>query len=303
MVDRRIQILGTVCHVGVDSAWHLRTTIYQPPSTTHHPAMRHVTSRQNPIVRTFRALAETTDPSGARLLLDGAHLIDEAQRAGLTFETAAILASRVEGDTEEGQIARDLDRRGIDVVIAREQVFAAISPVRSPSGIVAIAGRAPTTAAAVCRGTHAFVVGAVDVQDPGNMGAIVRVAEAGGATGVLGAGISASPFSWKAVRGSMGSVLRLPVAAGMEAEAALACMTDAGLRTVAAVPRGGLAPDGIDWTGSVGLLVGGEGPGLSDALVDRCDARVTIPMSPPVESLNVAVAAAILVYAARRQRL
>src|SRR6185436_20916592 len=101
------------------------------------------------------------------------------------------------------------------------------------------------------------------------------VAEAGGATGVLGAGISASPFSWKAVRGSMGSVLRLPVAAGMEAEAVLACMIDAGLRTVAAVPRDGLAPDDIDWTGSVGLLVGGEGPGLSDALVERCEARVT----------------------------
>ena len=265
--------------------------------------MRRVTSRQNPIVRTFRALAETADPSGARLLLDGAHLVDEAQRAGLTFESVAILASRLEGDTQEGLIAHDLDRRGIDVVIASEQIFAAISPVRSPSGIVAIAGRTPTTAAAVCRGTHAFVVGAVDVQDPGNMGAIVRVAEAGGATGVLGAGISASPFSWKAVRGSMGSVLRLPVAAGLEAEALRACMADAGLRTVAAVPRDGLAPDDIDWTVSVGLLVGGEGPGLSDALVDRCDARVTIPMSPPVESLNVAVAAAILIYAARRQRL
>jgi TrmH family RNA methyltransferase len=89
----------------------------------------------------------------------------------------------------------------------------------------------------------------------------------------------------------------------MEAEALRACMADAGLRTVAAVPRDGLAPDDIDWTVSVGLLVGGEGPGLSDALVGRCDARVTIPMSPPVESLNVAVAAAILIYAARRQRL
>ena len=265
--------------------------------------MRQITSRQNPIVRTFRALAETADPSGARLLLDGAHLVDEAQRAGLGFEVAAVLASRLDGETEEARIADDLNRRGVDVVVANDQVFAAMSPVRAPSGIVAIARRTPTTMAEICHAGQAFVVGAVDVQDPGNVGAIVRVAEAGGSTGVLVAGVSATPFSWKAVRGSMGSVLRLPVVAGIDAMDALACMTDAGLRTVAAVPRDGRTPDDIDWTGSVGLLVGGEGAGLSHALADRCDAQVTIPMSPAVESLNVAVAAAVLIYAARRQRL
>ena len=79
-------------------------------------------------------------------------------------------------------------------------------------------------------------------------------------------------------------------------------MKDAKLRTVAAVARGGDDPDAIDWTGSTGLLLGGEGPGLSDEVADACDARVTIPMAEPVESLNVAVAGAILIYAARRQR-
>lgn len=265
--------------------------------------MRHVTSRQNPIVRSFRALAETADPSGARLLLDGAHLVDEARRAGLGFEVAAVLASRLDAATEEARIADDLHHHGVDVVVANDQAFAAMSPVRAPSGIVAIARRTPTTVAEMCHRARAFVVGAVDVQDPGNVGAIVRVAEAGGSTGVLVAGVSATPFSWKAVRGSMGSVLRLPVVAGMDAADALACMTDAGLRTVAAVPRDGRAPEEIDWTGSVGLLVGGEGQGLPHALVDRCHTRVTIPMSPAVDSLNVAVAAAVLIYAARRQRL
>ncbi|HXH23895.1 MAG TPA: RNA methyltransferase, partial [Vicinamibacterales bacterium] len=110
------------------------------------------------------------------------------------------------------------------------------------------------------------------------------------------------PFSWKALRGSMGSTLRLPVVGGIEVEDALAAMRRARLRTVAAVARGGADPDAIDWTGGIGLLVGGEGPGLDDALVARCDRRVTIPMAPPVESLNVAVAAGVLVYAARRQR-
>ena len=79
-------------------------------------------------------------------------------------------------------------------------------------------------------------------------------------------------------------------------------MREAGLATVAAVARGGEDPDAVPWRGRVGLLLGGEGPGLTDALVAQCDRRVTIPMTAPVESLNVAAAGAILVYAARRQR-
>ena len=79
-------------------------------------------------------------------------------------------------------------------------------------------------------------------------------------------------------------------------------MNNAGITTVAAVPRGGRPPDVIDWTGPVGLWLGGEGPGLSDAIAERCRQQVTLPMAPPVESLNVAAAGAILIYAAQRWR-
>jgi TrmH family RNA methyltransferase len=143
---------------------------------------------------------------------------------------------------------------------------------------------------------------AVDVQDPGNVGALLRAAEAGGATGAFVSGTSANPFSWKALRGSMGSGLRLPVVGGITVETAIACMSTSGLRMIATVPRGGDTPENLDWRGRVGLLLGGEGPGLSDAVIARCSARVTIPMAPTVESLNVAVAGGILIYAARRQR-
>ena len=87
------------------------------------------------------------------------------------------------------------------------------------------------------------MLAAVDVQDPGNVGALIRAAEAGGATGAFVCGASASPFSWKALRGSMGSALRLPVVAGMTADAVMNCMAEAGLRMIAAVPRGGENPD------------------------------------------------------------
>jgi RNA methyltransferase, TrmH family len=261
-----------------------------------------VSSRQNPIVAAFRMLADEPDPTGARLLLDGAHLVNDARTSGLRFETVAVAASKLTSQTEEGLLALRLEREGIDVVETSDAVFDALSPVRSPSGIIAIAGRSPVTAPDICATPDAFVLAAMDVQEPGNVGALLRAAEAGGVTGAFICGISASPFSWKALRGSMGSVLRLPVVGGMTTHQALTVMRKSGMRMVAAVPRGGEDPDAIEWRGRTGLLLGGEGPGLTDEAIALCDARVTIPMAAEVESLNVAVAAGILVYAARRRR-
>jgi TrmH family RNA methyltransferase len=260
-----------------------------------------ISSRQNPLVREFRDLAATPDPSGARLLLDGIHLVREAQRAGAAIRVVAVATSKLERDSEEGEVARALAASGVEVVSASDQVLDAMSPVRTPSGIVAIAERAPVTPADICRGAR-FVLAAIDVQDPGNLGSLIRTAEAGGVSGVLVTGASANPFSWKAVRGSMGSVLRLPVAAAPSVEGVLTCMKKFGLHTVAAVPRDGVPPDQVRWGGKVGLLLGGEGPGLSADIIAASDERVSIPMAAPVESLNVAVAGALLVYAARSQR-
>lgn len=264
--------------------------------------MKTISSRQNPLVKTFRELARTPAADGTRLLLDGVHLVRDAMAAGAEFEAAAVTASRGDGHSEEARVAHALGAAGVDVAIVGEQAFAAISPARTPSGIAAIVRRAPISAQNICRKPEAFVVAAVDVQDPGNLGSLIRAAEAGGATGVLVCGASASAFSWKTVRGSMGSLLRLPVADGLTVDAAIAAMREARGRVVATAPRDGVSPDDVDWRGRVLLLLGGEGPGLSDAAVSSSDAVVTIPMSPPVESLNVAAAAAVLVYAARRQR-
>ena len=261
--------------------------------------MKTIASRHNPLVREFRDLASTPDP--ARLLLDGAHLVREAQHAGAAIRIVAVAASKLERDTEEGALARALATSGAEVVSASDQVLDAMSPVRTPAGIVAIAERTPVTPAEIC-GNAGFVLAAVDVQDPGNLGSLIRAAEAGGVTGVLVTGASAHPFSWKAVRGSMGSMLRLPVASAPSMDAVLSCMRKFGLHIVAAVPRDGIAPQHVRWTGKVGLLLGGEGPGLSTEVIASSDERVTIPMASPVESLNVAVAGGILVYAARQQR-
>jgi TrmH family RNA methyltransferase len=264
--------------------------------------MKTITSRQNPLVRGFRELAVAPDPVGRRLLLDGVHLVREAHDLGMRFEVVAIAATHATDGSEAAALARALARDRVEISSVSDAVMAAMSPVRTPSGIVAIARREPLDAAAVCSQPGALVVVAADVQDPGNLGALLRAAEAGGATGVLVCGVSANPFSWKALRGSMGSALRLPVATVRTPEAALELVQAAGLQAVASAPRAGLAPDAVDWRRASAVFLGGERIGLSASVVDRCDARVTIPMRPPVESLNVAVAAALLVYEARRQR-
>ena len=260
-----------------------------------------ISSRQNPIVRGFRDLARTPDSTGTRLLLDGVHLIRDAMAAGAEFESIAVASSRRDA-SEEADVARAAEVHGARVLTVSESVFAAMSPVRAPSGIVAIVRRTPVAAGAICAADDGLVLIAVDVQDSGNLGALIRAGEAGGAIGVLTCGASANPFSWKAVRGSMGSVIRLPVAAGLDVETAIRCIRTHDGSIVAAVPRHGQDPETVRWRGRVGLLVGGEGGGLTETVRAQADELVTIPMTPPVESLNVAVAAAILVYAARRQR-
>jgi len=261
-----------------------------------------ISSRQNALVRAYRELAQEPDSAGVRLLLDGAHLVREARDAALRFESVVVAASRLDQETEEGIIAESLEHAGVAVVAASDHVFEAISPVRTPSGIVAIAHHHSTTADAILEQARLFALVLVDVQDPGNLGSLMRVAEAGGVTGVVVAGESANPFSWKAVRGSMGSVLRVPVARSVSIDTVMQDIRKTNTKAIAAVPRDGWDPDAVDWSGRIALVLGGEGPGLSARVVAASDERVSIPMEAPVESLNVATSAAIIIYAARRAR-
>ena len=263
--------------------------------------MSAISSRHHPIVDAFRELAATPDPAGRRLLLDGVHLIRDAHDAGLDIELA-VLGAGLAQDTEETALAAMLKRVGVEVRHASTNVLNAISPVRTPSGLVAIARRDSVSLDNLVTAHEPLLLVAVDVQDPGNVGALVRAAEAAGASGVVCCGASASPFGWKALRGSMGSALRMQIVAGLEAGATLARLREAHIHIVAAVPRGGVDPDEVNWRGSVAAVIGGEGPGLAASLAAASDALTTIPMAPRVESLNVAVAGALLLYSARRQR-
>jgi TrmH family RNA methyltransferase len=178
--------------------------------------------------------------------------------------------------------------------------MAAISPAATPSGVVALARR-PRPRRIERRGDPLILV-AEGVQDPGNVGAMARAAEAAGASELVVSGASADPFGWKALRGSMGSAFRLPIGVCGSVADAIGRARTGGARVVALTVRQGKTLYDADLRGSVALVVGGEGAGLPADAVAAADEAVSIPMAPPVESLNVAVAAGIALYEAARQR-
>jgi TrmH family RNA methyltransferase len=259
--------------------------------------MERISSRQNPIVKRFRAL---TDPSAESLLLDGAHLLEEALASGVALDVVAVTDAMADGPA--GALARRAEREGARMVSVSESVMAAMSPVRQPSGVIAI-GRWPrATIEAALEQAPQMVLILSDVQDPGNVGAIIRAADACGATGIVVGEGTADPFGWKALRGSMGSVFHIPVATRQPLETAIRIVRDRGINLYAAVPRAGRPLPRCQLRRATAVLLGGEGAGLPSPLLDEADEWLTIPMHHSVESLNVATAAALIVYEAQRQR-
>ncbi len=261
--------------------------------------MDRISSRQNPVVKRFRELVRA-GADHEHVLLDGEHLVSEAIVSRVPLELVAISERHARGRLSG--LVTDLKRAGVKTLSVTDPVLAAISPVQHPSGIVGIARRQPASLDQVFHLAPQLVLLVGDVQDPGNIGAIVRTAEASGATGVVTSRGSADPFGWKALRGAMGSTFRLPVAARHDLAEVADRARRLGVRLLAAVPRGGTDLRRADLRAPCAILVGGEGPGLAPALVGTADEHLTIPMQPPVESFNVAIAAAIILYEASRQR-
>ena len=197
------------------------------------------------------------------------------------------------------QRARD---SGVPVHSLKEGVLEKIGTTRTPQPVLAVARWAPRPLGEIVSGAaDGFVVVAVDVADPGNLGTVLRSAEAAGAAGVVVAG-GVDIRNPKVVRASAGALFGVPVAEVDDARAALTALRSAGLRVYAAVARGGIAPDALDLAGGAALVVGNEARGLTADLAALVDGTVTIPMAGAAESLNVAMAATVLCFEAARQR-
>lgn len=255
-----------------------------------------ITSRQHPLVKEFRELAKGAGPS---MLLDGWHLLAEAAATGIVVDKIAVCGPPTR---DEQRILDRLQHAGAALVEVSSAVLNALSPVTAPTGVVASARTPHVATSAVLSPAPALVLAAAGLQDPGNVGAIIRSAAAAGATGVVLDELSADPWGWKALRASMGSAFHLPVCRSR----ALLSLVDewrrSGLTIIASVPRGGVEMYRHDFSRPTAVLLGGEGAGLASELMHAADARISIAMHGSIESLNAAVAAALLLYEAQRQR-
>ena len=250
------------------------------------PADEAVTSRSNPLVARLRALKSRADADLA--LVEGPKLLQEAVAAGIAIVEVAA--------------APDASVPAVPVPVRRvaADVLASLSEMETSQGVLAIARRPSFDEAALYRGVPLVLV-AAGVQNPGNLGGLLRTAEAAGATGAYLTDGCADPFSWKALRGSMGSAFRLPHVRRVDVFDVLDRLERRGL-TVAAAVAGGSPYDGVDLRGPVAILLGPEGAGLPAEVERRASVRMGVPMQGPVESLNVGVAAGVLLFEAARQR-
>ena len=249
-----------------------------------------ITSRQHPVVRRCRDLAARRDRDSGFVLLDGEHLIADAIAAAVRIDT--LLTA-----DESHPLAVEVAARGGTVFTVSPPVLSAASPVRTPSGVLAIAAWTPLQLSDVFDRRVSRYVGLVDVQDPGNAGAVIRCADAFGGVPVLALGSTADPGGWKALRGAMGSTFRIKVARG-STENGLTQARERRVAIAATVTSGGTSVLAIDWSQPTLVLLGSEGAGLENALVAAADYQLAIPMRPHVNSLNVSAAAAVILFQA-----
>ncbi len=265
--------------------------------------VRVVESKQNARLKELRR-ALVSAGSGERGLagIEGPKILEEALRAGLRVATVFV-AQGPNRDWErlldalplppETEILR-LPRKLLDSALATETPQPIAALVEPPDWTWAhLLGSRQKTAP--------LVVVLAGLQDPGNLGAILRSAEAFGATGIVSLPGTVSAWNPKAVRASAGSVFRVPLLAA-DAEDCFSRLREAGVRILATAVRAAKPADHTNLTGSIALLIGNEGNGVPEQIAREADGAITIPCPGPVESLNAAVAASVLLYEASRQR-
>ena len=270
---------------------------------SHHPdthdRLRRVEGRHNALVKDLRkAFAHGDLTPDGHCAIEGMRILEEAIRSGLRFRAVFFNESAL------ARAERLLPQLAayVETLLLPDKLFATAVPSDSPQGVAALV-RCPlfTGDDVLAKSPTGPLLAISGVQDPGNLGTILRSAEAFGAAGVLLGEGTVSPFNSKAVRASAGSVFRLPIARVKLAEI-LPQMRSRGLRLLATSSHKGTPVHEAQLTGPLAIFIGSEGAGLPRDLVAAMDETLAIPHSPHVESLNAGVAASIVLYEVARQR-
>jgi TrmH family RNA methyltransferase len=260
-----------------------------------------ITSRQNPLIQHARAVSKGT--AREHLFIEGLRLCEEAARSNLPCEEI-LHTEKFAGDPRGARLLAELAQFSPHLSIVSEGVFANLSDTKTPQGIVVLARRFETNRTAFEKALrpNPLIVILHRINNPANAGAMLRVAEAAGATGVVATTGTTDILSPRALRGSMGSSFRLPLWTNADFAEIVSWCSERGIRTVSADLEARQAHTDLDWVNSYAVIMGEEAGGLKAEEIRVADERIRIPMQPPVESLNVAVALAVILYEAARQR-
>jgi len=271
------------------------------PSAQHR--LRRIEGRHNALVKELRqafARAERTEEGDCAI--EGLRIVEEAIRSGLRFKAVFFRKSA------QDRAARLLPQIGahVETLLLPDKLFDGAVPSETPQGVAALVRLKDFSLEDVLeRAQIGPIIVVAGLQDPGNLGTILRSAEAFGSAGaVLGEG-TVSPFNSKAIRASAGSVFRFPVVVAKSAgglEAISAKLRERGVRLIATSSHKGTPLDEAKLSGPIAVFVGSEGAGLPRTVLAQADELVAIPHMAQVESLNAGVAGSIVLYEAARQR-
>jgi RNA methyltransferase, TrmH family len=278
--------------------------MHKPSPSAHapnpaHERLRRVEGRHNALVKELRRAFTTGElTADGDCAVEGVRIVEEAIRSGLRFRAVFFRESA------EGHIERLLPQIGshVETVLLPDKLFASVVETDGPQGVAALVRYRQHSLEDVFTdiGTSPAVVIA-GLQDPGNLGTVLRSAEAFGAAGLLLGEGTVSPFNSKVIRGSAGSLFRLPVVRIKVADT-LAKLREHGVRLVATSSHKGTPLPQAKLAAPVAVVIGGEGAGVPRDLLAKVDEIVAIPHAPQVESLNAGVAASIVLYEIARER-
>ena len=261
-----------------------------------------VTSAANPVVKRMRMLASRKYRQREGLsLAEGIQPVWQAVEAGAPVETL-IYAPDLLRYQPAVEMVLDAERRGVRVVRLSGELFQRLSDRDGAAGLAAIVGQRLTALDDLPAGPGAVFVALHEIGSPGNLGTVIRTADAAGAGAVILVGATADPYDPAAIKASMGAIFSVPVARAADSEEFFAW---AGRRDLPVVTTSAGAEQDVwqvRYPDPVAVLMGSEGPGLADADLRRGRLQVSIPMTGTAESLNLAVATGVILYEVVRQR-
>jgi TrmH family RNA methyltransferase len=263
-----------------------------------HDRLRLVTSRQNAQLKDLRqSFSQAALTEDGHCAIEGLHIVEEAIRSGLRLKTVFFAQS---AEDRANRLLPQISS-GTETLLVPDEAFRSAVPTETPQGVAALVRPRSSKLEDLLADESPFILGAAGLQDPGNLGTIIRSAEAFGAAGVLTLEKTVSIFNPKVIRASAGSVFRLPIVKG-NSTVTIAMLKAKGVRIAATSSHKGRPLPEVDLTGPICVLIGSEGAGVPKELLANVDEMIAIPHSRKVESLNAAIAASVILYEAHRQR-